>query len=172
MAININNAKKVFNALLSANIPLNYIKMIMAQSSFETGGFNDKKLNTLNNASGITFINNTGKQKNASKGTPLPAKENTNLFYAKFDTLKDWALDHWRIVKKRFEGVTSLKDYATKLKSKGYFSGSLNDYIKGLQYYSKQFDKIKIYDSISQIEPINIILFAALGLAAYLYATN
>jgi hypothetical protein len=161
MEFNIDGAKKVFKALLYAKIPLDKIKIIMAQSSFETGGFNDKKMYTLNNASGINFSGKAN-QKNAVKGTPLPPRESKTAHYAKFYSLNDWAVDHWRIVKKRFEGVNSIKEYATKIKQSNYFTGSLPNYIKGMEYYNKILINNKIFDeNISSnkiLLPVSILL--------------
>jgi len=146
MELNLEGAKKVFNALVNAKIPLKYIKIIMAQSAFETGGFNDKKLYTLNNTSGITFKGNPNIQKNAVKGSPMPKNESKTGHYAKFNTLNDWAVDHWRIVKNNIVKSTSLADYGTRLKAQNYFTGPLPNYIKGLEFYYKKLEKNKLFE--------------------------
>jgi len=86
--INIENAKKIYKALIDSGVNNNLLPLLMYQIAHETGGFNSKVLQSDNNASGIMFIN-APKQKNAIKGRAYPKNESNSAHYAKFNTLKD-----------------------------------------------------------------------------------
>ncbi len=132
MAYNLSNAKLVLNALIAAGAPSQVLPFLLAQVAHETGNFNSKVFTANNNASGIMFINKPLKQKNASKGLPYPKKEG-KYFYANFATLKDWAVDYLRIIGKLPMQAISLPDYAAKLRARGYYTDTVQNYSNGLK---------------------------------------
>lgn len=122
------------------------LKLALAQILLETGQFTAKstvaKLN--NNYSGIKWLN-APRQKNASKGSPVPpgerstTKPNWSLnWYAKFDTGKDWAVDYLRILslgtKKPILAATP-DEFVDRLKANRYFGGDINSYKKNVNYF-------------------------------------
>lgn len=165
MAVNIENAKKIYKALKSAGANDRLIPILMSQVAHETGGFNSKVLQSDNNASGIMFINNP-KQKNAVKGRAFPKNESKTAHYAKFNTLKDWAVDFLRIIGKTPQTATSLTDYAQKLKARKYYTADTSLYAKALISWDKQLKKLDLFkdnDNLKIILPVSIIL----GIFAY-----
>lgn len=89
----------VADALKEAGFNYIQMKLALAQVAHETGFFNEAISPFARNInfSGIMWINNAARQKNASKGSPFPASEGA-YFYAKFDTPLDWAIDYKRIL--------------------------------------------------------------------------
>lgn len=142
MAYNLNNAKRVLNALINAGANPVIIPFLMAQIAHETGDFDSKVFRENNNASGIMFINKS-KQKNATKGNAFPSKEG-NHFYANFATLKDWAVDYLRIIGNTPQKATSLNDYAQKLKNNGYYTDTVSNYANALNAHFKALNKAGI----------------------------
>ena len=127
------------------------LRLILAQVLLETGNFT-KKSNVYvknNNASGIKWLN-APRQKNASKGTPVPpgerSKTNPNWslnWYAKFNTIGDWALDLVRILKfgaKPIEARTP-EDFVQRLSKNRYFgSGDVQGYTNSVKKFYKMID--------------------------------
>jgi hypothetical protein len=162
MAINIENGKKIYKALKLAGANNTLMPILMSQVAHETGGFKSPVLQSNNNASGIMFINKT-KQKNAIKGSPFPPNESRTAHYAKFKTLKDWAIDYLRIIGKTPQTATSLTDYAQKLKARKYYTADTNLYAKALISWDNQLKKLDLFkekndDNLKLILPISIIL--------------
>jgi hypothetical protein len=122
------------------------LKLALAQILLETGQFTAKstvaKLN--NNYSGIKWLN-APRQKNASKGSPVPpgerSKTNPNWslnWYAKFDTGKDWAADYLRILnigKNKPILAATPNEFVDRLKANRYFGGDINSYKKNVNYF-------------------------------------
>jgi hypothetical protein len=121
--------------------PAAAVPYMVAQTAYETGDFKSKLLKDHNNASGIVW---TGKatQKNAIKGRPLP--EDPRYFYAKFDTLQDWARDYIRVLNLKTKPIqaTTPEDFVKRLKANGYFSAPLEQYKKGFDKYLTKYGKI------------------------------
>jgi hypothetical protein len=167
MAVNIENGKKIYKALKLAGANDRLMPILMSQVAHETAGFNSKVLQSDNNASGIMFINDP-KQKNAVRGKAFPKKESKTAHYARFNTLKDWAVDFLRIIGKTPKTATSLTDYAQKLKARRYYTADTSLYAKALISWDKQLKKLDLYkqennDNLKIILPVSIIL----GIFAY-----
>lgn len=145
MSYNIENAKKVLVALVQAGAKPSMLPLLMSQVAVETGNFDSNQFRINNNASGITY-STSGRQKNASRGNPLPIKEQPlvggkrviKYYYAKFPTLKDWAVDYLRIVNRSVTTATDVVDYAKKLKAQRYYADTLENYIKAIQGHFKR----------------------------------
>jgi hypothetical protein len=161
MPYNLNNLSKIANALKGAGLTGNALALALAQAAHESANFNDPKIITHNNASGITWSNRAS-QKNATKGNPLPEAPKYN--YARFATLTDWAKDYLRIVKKSLLSSNTPGEFATKLKEQKYYTAPLALYAKALQNQLKA-----VQNQISKIKPTTIpivplLVFAAIGL--------
>jgi len=134
MAYNIANAKLILTALIDAGAKPVVIPFLMSQIAHETGNFASRVFKSNNNASGIMFINKPLKQKNATRGLPYPKREG-KYFYANFASLKDWAVDYLRIIGKLPMQAISLPDYAAKLRARGYYTDTVQNYTKGLKIH-------------------------------------
>ena len=139
----------IASGLSQYNLPEEKLRWIIAQVLFETGLFTKKSSVAVanNNYSGIKWIN-ASRQKNASRGSEVPASERVSPatspinFYAKFNSFEDWSRDHYRIIstfgQKPILTATTLKDYISKLKKNSYFGSSEEDYYNGVKkYYDK-----------------------------------
>ena len=137
MKYNIENAKKVAKALLGAGAPITSLPFLMAQVAHETGDFDSNVYRNNTNMSGITYINKPAKQKNASRGTALPKSEwsapDKPIYYAKFNTLEDWARDYLRLVGSPVQKAKSIEEYAKLLKDRGYYTATLKSYTNAVK---------------------------------------
>jgi len=165
--IDTNNLASVRLALENAGLAGDKLLLALSQVAHETGGFKNAKIKTHNNASGIVWINKPEKQKNASKGNPLP--EAPKYHYAKFDTLNDWAKDYLRIVKTALNNSTNSGDYATALARIKYYEVShrypnaIKNYSAGLSAWGSEIKKAGtiISKNKNTIIPI-VIIFTGL----------
>jgi hypothetical protein len=126
-----------YAALQSAGFPSDKVLFALSQAMFETGMFNSNVSRLNNNFSGIMFINNPDKQKNATRGLAYPSNEGS-YNYANFSTPKDWAIDFLRILSKGPGypiNQNSVEDWAAALKQNNYFTSSESDYSAGMQRY-------------------------------------
>lgn len=167
MKYNIENAKKILNALISAGAPVVSIPFLMAQVAHETGDFDSRVFRENNNASGIMFINKPLKQKNASRGLAFPRKEwpapNRPLYYANFATLSDWAVDYLRLIGRTVLSSKTIEDYAVKLKNRGYYRATLSSYRAALISHLNRLQKLNLLKS--ETNTIPTILPAIIALA-------
>ena len=137
---------QIIAALRAAGAPSTAIPFMLAQIAHETNGFKSAVFKRDNNASGIMYINKPLRQKNAVRGGKYPANEG-KYFYAKFATLKDWAIDYLRIIGKTVAQSTTLLDFATKLRAKKYYTDSIANYSKGLKYHNTLLAKSGIFNN-------------------------
>ena len=137
MNYNIDNLNKVKKSLINAGLKDFKLELALTQVAHETGDFDSSVFNENNNASGIMYINNSKKQKNATKGKPFPSKEG-KYFYANFKSLDDWAKDFIRIVQNYLNKATIINEYASLLKENKYYTDNVSNYLKGLNFnYNK-----------------------------------
>lgn len=174
MAYNVSNARKVLSALKAAGAPATALPYLMSQVAHETGTFNSRVLTENNNASGIMYINNPAKQKNARRGLAFPKKEG-KYYYANFNTLKDWAVDYLRIIGGTVLKASSLSDYAERLKKRGYYTDSTTNYARGLNSHYSALKRSGILKAGSDHSPKNnnkkfALIFVASVAAGYLYS--
>lgn len=172
MAYNTANAQRVLQALSAAGASPMVIPFLMAQVAHETGNFDSRVLRENNNASGIMFINNTAKQKNATRGLAYPRNEwpsaSKPLYYANFATLKDWATDYLRIIGKAPQTATNLTQYATLLKNRGYYTAPLSQYAAALNAHYTKLKKAGILDKITATGANILPLILGFAFVAYL----
>lgn len=132
-----------FYNMFAGLVPANILPYIVAQVAHETADFNSKLLYDHNNATGIIFANKPAVQKNATKGRVLP--EDIRYNYAKFDSIKDWAVDYVRIInrgKNKPLTATTVEEYVNRLKAKGFFTATLESYLAGVKRYMKKYSKL------------------------------
>lgn len=128
--------------LSNAGVKDPQLNFALAQMLYETGNFTNKSHVAAvdNNYSGIMFINNPAKQKNATRGTAFPASEG-KYYYAHFATVKDWANDFVRILSLNNKPINAidLKDYVSRLSKNKYFVPNTGqafvNYYNGLKKY-------------------------------------
>lgn len=118
------------------------IMFALAQLLHEIGGkFNTGIANSLNNYSGIKWINKSYQE--ATKGSPVKASErvqpanNPLNFYAKFASVAAWAKDYARILNKGAKPLqaANIPDFAARLKRNGYYTDTVTNYTKGLNFW-------------------------------------
>lgn len=169
---NIDNAKKVASALIFAGATPVSLPFLMAQVAHETGDFDSNVYRNNNNMSGITYINKPSKQKNASRGTALPKSEWSSpdkpIYYAKFNTLTDWAKDYLRLVGSPVQKAKSIEEYAKMLKDRGYYTATLKEYTDSMKKHIAELTSLKLTNA-----PLDDtgILFASVALIAILFFT-
>jgi hypothetical protein len=132
-----------FYNMFAGLVPANVLPYIVAMVAHETGDFKSKLLYDHNNATGITFANKPALQKNATKGRPLPEAPAYN--YAKFATLKDWAVDYIRLLNKGKNkplAATTVEDFINRLKANSYFSATVESYLTGVKKFMKKYSKL------------------------------
>jgi len=172
MAYNEANAKKVLQALAAAGAPVTAIPFLMAQVAHETGTFNSRVFAENNNASGIMFINNPARQKNATRGRAFPRNEwpaaDRPLYYANYATLKDWAVDYLRIVGKTVQQAKTLEQYATALKNRRYYTAPLAQYAAALRAHYNKLQKSGYFQNIAATGSNILPLFIGAVIVAYL----
>jgi len=153
------NFLKIMKALTNQGYSGKSLLLALAQSANETSGFKDDKITSHNNPSGITFINNPTRQKNAIKGRKLPESPKYN--YAKFNTLDDWAVDYNRIVGKSMKASTDSASYAKNLANQRYYEVSarypnaIKDYTANLDFHLKNIQRI-IIDNLNSFTPLKL----------------
>ena len=171
MKYNIDNAKKILNALISAGAPVVSIPFLMAQVAHETGDFDSRVFRENNNASGIMFINKPLKQKNALRGRAFPRNEwpspNRPLYYANFATLSDWAIDYLRIIGRTVLNSTTIEDYAVKLKNRGYYTASLFSYRAALISHLDRIKKLNLLKTETNTIPAILPAIIALAIVSF-----
>jgi len=130
-------AARAGNLLLKAGLPIATLPCAVAQMCLETGWFSNPGYDTYNNYSGIKYTTTTDDNGNRVQKNAVPAGGNPDNGvygkgggdYAKFNTPLDWAIDLVRILND--DGAANISDpteYATQLKSEGYFQGPLTTY--------------------------------------------
>lgn len=170
MAYNTANAKQVLAALMAAGASPTVVPFLLAQVAHETGNFDSRVFRENNNASGIMFINNPTKQKNATRGLMFPKNEigKTPIYYAKFASLKDWATDYLRIIGKAPQTASNLTQYATLLKNRGYYTAPLDLYAKALNVHYNNLKKAGLLNNITATGAKILPLLIGLVVGAWL----
>jgi len=117
-------ATKIHDALVAAGVPEPGASYATYQSYHETGGWPSNYVLYWqhNNGSGIKYAGQRGTTRGAGG-------------YAWFNTLQDWinAFAHEITKGSNPAGAQTIEDYAARLKSNGYYSDSLSNYLYGLK---------------------------------------
>jgi hypothetical protein len=161
-----NKASEIISALKKAGIKDSFLPVLLGQVANETAykgvPFNSPVSQNNNNYSGITWINKKAVQKGANKGTMLNLKETKGkaYYYAKFDTLQDWANDYARILSIGHNPpikAINTTDFVSRLKENRYFTDSVETYLKNVNYWLAKFKDIKPVQTIPFIIPLLLL---------------
>jgi len=121
------------NVLLKAGLPKEKLSFVLPQLALESDHFKSHVFLSDNNPSGITFINNSKRQKNAVEGQKMPKADSLTGHYAKFLTIEDWAIDYLRILNSYSSKplqATNIQDFSKRLKMNGYYQADEKQYTK------------------------------------------
>lgn len=129
---------KVYAAIKNLPLSKKVLTFLMSQILVETGFFSSKvKVFDLNNnASGILYTGSAAQIANgATKGSARPESEGGN--YAKFNNLNDWAKEYYRVLNRKSMPLNSndINEFVTKLKENNYFTDSLENYKKNINFF-------------------------------------
>ena len=108
--------------------------LVFAQIMHETDGMTSKLSNDgSNNLSGIKYAGQSG----ATRGSASPDHD----YYAKYNSLDDYANDFARILKNDGidSSIKSVDQYATALKNHSYFTAGLSAYEAGMNSFKGQY---------------------------------
>jgi hypothetical protein len=147
-----NKAAQIVAALKTAGFKPVIVPILLGQIANETAykgvPFNSPVSQKNTNYSGITWINKPT-QKNAVKGSQLNIKETKGkpVYYAKFNSLQDWANDYFRILSGGKNSPLSTTDtaiFVNRLKERGYFTDDTTTYLKNVNYWLDKFKNIEL----------------------------
>lgn len=129
---------KVLAAIKKLPLSKKQLTFLMSQILVETGFFDArvKVFDLNNNASGIYYSGSAAQIANgATQGTPRPAKEKG--YYAKFDSLDNWAKEYYRVLNRKSMPLNSdnINDFTVKLKQNNYFEDTLFNYLKNINFF-------------------------------------
>jgi flagellum-specific peptidoglycan hydrolase FlgJ len=115
----------------------NYADFVIAQAKHESANFTSKVYRANNNPFGMKVPSKRGFL--GSQGTPAPASEGKNMFYARYESdtvaFKDF-LKYLRAVRFPVD-LDTVEDYALALKGKGYYGDTVSNYTKALKKWLK-----------------------------------
>jgi len=149
------NVQAVYDALVSAGLPIQTIKLCIAQVLHETAHFNpviSKVAETNNNYSGITWVGSAAqKATGATQGSARPSKEGGH--YAKYPNVLAWAKDYIRILNLKNKPIkaTGVNDFVTRLAKNNYFDtdpvkypNAVPNYLNNVTFYHNLLTKAGI----------------------------
>lgn len=143
--------------LISVGFPASTINLFVAQVLHETGGpkFNSAVALQNNNLSGIKWINASFQK--ATQGIKSPEGN----YYAKFDTVQDWAKDYKRILSFGSKPINAKDstDFATRLRQNTYFTDTVGNYLNGLNYWLKQIPDAVVASAKTGGKIVSLVLF-------------
>jgi flagellum-specific peptidoglycan hydrolase FlgJ len=158
---------EIYTALTgTAKLSDSLAKIIIAQAKHESGAFKSHVATANNNAFGMKFPSVRKSPYISGKGTAAPKSEGANMYYAKYSSFANSALDLVEWLKYNHVDVskiTTITEYANILKSKGYFGVSVASYIAGL---TKELGSLPSIAAVKTSFPI-LAAIALAGLVAY-----
>jgi flagellum-specific peptidoglycan hydrolase FlgJ len=137
--LQIQRAQAAADSLIDAGVSAYFIPLAIAQLAHETAGFTSRVSEANNNLSGIKYINKPY-QVNASKGLLSPEGN----YYAKYDSIKDWAVDYVRILSRGARPIdaANITDLSNRLKQNGYYNDTVTNYTAGLLSWQGKFEDL------------------------------
>jgi hypothetical protein len=97
--------------------------LIYGQWYHETGGFSSRLTKENYNLGGLTQVTPNGEENKQPDG---------GNYYMQFDSIRAYADYYKRIWGPYIQGSKSAEDYASRLKSEGYYGDSYENYVRGL----------------------------------------
>jgi len=142
----------VFNAARAAGLNDVQAKIITAQATHESGNFKSNVFLTDNNLFGMKMPNKRSKQfiERASK---IIMRSEGTAPYAHYSSIQNSVKDlilGWHLYNKtNWDKIKSPADYATYLKSKGYYGDTYSNYLTALVNQIKNLDWLKVGAAVS-----------------------
>ena len=137
-AIKAGKLNQVYDAMVKAGLPINAIKLAVAQVMHETGVFSGKQRATsFNNYSGITYSGTKEQLNTGAKKSPLELPEAKGVYYAQYPNAVAWAKDYIRIISRNTKPIqaSTPADFAYRLKQNKYYTDTLENYTKNITFY-------------------------------------
>jgi flagellum-specific peptidoglycan hydrolase FlgJ len=165
--------QEIYNAAVKEGFSPSAAKLIVAQTRHETGNYTSNVFKLNNNLFGMKFVN----QPLAVAGSPSPSNEGKTP-YAKYknasDSVKDAVARYYKITRKgvtfeQLKNVSDPLDFATKLKTRGYYGATINEYANGLKNALTRIKINEVIESAKQNKGKIGIGLILLALSLYLY---
>lgn len=159
---------RVYNTARNCGLNDVQAKIITAQASHESGNFKSNVFKTDNNIFGMKVPNVRPKTYIASASAIVRNSEGSTPYahYSSMeDSVKDLLLGWHKYNRTDWTAIQTPEQYATYLKSKGYYGDSLTNYLAALKKYVSGFDFLKVATS-------PILIFAFIGTAIYFLTTK
>lgn len=165
--------QEIYDAAVKGGFSPSAAKLVVAQTRHETGNYTSNVFKLNNNLFGMKFVN----QPLAVAGSSAPSSEGKTP-YAKYksaaDSVKDAVERYYKITRKgvTFEQLKNVSDpleFATKLKTRGYYGATINVYANGLKNALTRIKIAEVVESAKQNKGkigIGLILIA---LSVFLY---
>lgn len=159
--------EQIYTAAMKAGFDPSAAKLIVAQARHETGNYSSFQFRNNNNLFGMKFVN----QPLATKGNKSPEGD----FYAKYPnvaaSVQDLVNRNYKITRggvsfEDLKSVSDTTDFAQKLKKRGYYTASINEYDRGLK---SALARINIVDLVKKNKGKLTIGLALLAIATYWY---
>jgi len=154
--------KIVFDAAINTGLNETQAKLITAQATHETGNFKSNVFKTDNNLFGMKMPSRRNKQYIERPSTIIMRSEGATP-YAHYSSIEnsvnDLVLGWHKYNGTNWSKIKTPADYATYLKSKGYYGDTFSNYLSALVRYFNSLDWLKITGSF-----VAVILIAAIFL--------
>lgn len=159
----------VFNTAVECGLSELHAKIITAQATYESGHFASNVFKTDNNLFGMKMPARRSKRY-ISRASKITMISEGSTPYAHFDSIqnsvKDLILGYHCYNSTNWSQINSPVQYATYLKSKGYFGGSLSNYATFLDQTVKKFTWLK-FTGLALIAQLIIGAVVVLALKFY-----
>lgn len=126
--------EQIYQAAVKAGFSPSAAKLVVAQARHETGNYTSNIFRLNNNLFGMKYV----KQPLAQQGNKSPEGD----YYAKYanvgDSVQDLVNRNYKITRggvsfDQLKNVSDSTDFAQKLKKRGYYGASVNEYANGLK---------------------------------------
>lgn len=135
-----NFAERIYTKALADGMPQFLASCIVLQSAHETAGWTSNVFKSCNNINGYKWV---GQKTALGPCTGSPEGDN----YARYASIEDSVFEQTQWIKRRqregkfpadLNTITSLDQYAQLLKNTGWYGDTVNNYTRGLYYWSQR----------------------------------
>lgn len=164
-----NNHSTVYNTAKSEGASDTFAKIVLSQFVHESGNFTSNVFRKNNNPLGMKVPSKRKSPYILGAGTSAPTNEGSTP-YARFASLADATRDlfHWlRYNKIDFSKIYSPAEYASILKSKGYYGDTEANYSNALSRFFNQFRNATFPGG-----GIAIVIFLVVAITLFYFLTN